>query len=80
MSRRNLLRRFKEATGHMPGVYQQMLRVAAARKMLEDGAPSIEQVGLSVGYEDVGFFRRIFKRHCGVTPSAYRDRFRPMRG
>lgn len=79
MSRRNLVRRFKEATGHMPGVYQQMLRVAAARKMLEDGASSIQQVGLSVGYEDVAFFRRIFKRHCGVTPSAYRDRFSPSR-
>lgn len=79
MSRRNLVRRFKEATGHMPGVYQQMLRVAAARKMLEDGAPSIEQVGLSVGYEDVAFFRRIFKRHCGITPSAYRDRFSQRR-
>lgn len=75
MSRRNLVRRFKQATGHMPGAYQQMLRVAAARRMLEDGAPSIEQVGLSVGYEDVAFFRRIFKRHCGITPSAYRDRF-----
>ena len=79
MSRRNLVRRFNEATGQMPGIYQQMLRVAAARRMLEDGAPSIEQVGLSVGYEDVGFFRRIFKRHSGVTPSAYRDRFRPSR-
>ncbi|WP_420327882.1 GlxA family transcriptional regulator [Mameliella sp.] len=79
MSRRNLMRRFKQATGHMPGVYQQMLRVSAARKMLEDGAPSIEQVGLSVGYEDVAFFRRVFKRHCGATPSAYRDRFRPGR-
>lgn len=75
MSRRNLVRRFKQATGHMPGAYQQMLRVAAARRMLEDGAPSIEQVGLSVGYEDVAFFRRVFKRHCGITPSAYRDRF-----
>jgi len=32
MSRRNLVRRFKEATGHVPGVYQQMLRVAAARQ------------------------------------------------
>lgn len=44
--------------------------------MLEDGAPSIEQVGLSVGYEDAAFFRRIFTRYCGITPSAYRDRFR----
>ncbi|WP_191090233.1 GlxA family transcriptional regulator [Histidinibacterium aquaticum] len=80
MSRRNLVRRFNEATGHMPGVYQQMLRVAAARKMLEDGAPSIEQVGISVGYEDVAFFRRVFKRHSGITPSAYRDQFRQRRG
>ncbi len=76
MSRRNLVRRFKQATGHMPGTYLQMVRVAAARKMLEDGASSIEQVGLSVGYEDVAFFRRVFKRHSGATPSAYRDRFR----
>lgn len=76
MSPRNLVRRFKEATGHMPGAYLQMIRVAAARKILEDGASSIEQVGLSVGYEDVAFFRRIFKRYSGVTPSAYRDRFR----
>ncbi|EPX78063.1 hypothetical protein Salmuc_03385 [Salipiger mucosus DSM 16094] len=56
-----------------------MIRVSAARKLLEDGAPSIEQVALSVGYEDVAFFRRVFKRHSGVTPSAYRDRFR-LRG
>lgn len=76
MSRRNFVRRFKDATGHRPGAYLQMVRVAAARKMLEDGAPSIEQVGLSVGYEDAAFFRRIFTRYCGITPSAYRDRFR----
>ena len=79
MSRRNFVRRFKEATGHKPGVYLQMIRVAAARRMLEDGAPSIEQVGLAVGYEDAAFFRRIFKRHSGITPSGYRDRFR-LRG
>jgi len=75
MSRRNLVRRFGKATGHMPGAYIQMLRVAAARAMLEDGAPSIEQVGLSVGYSDTAHFRRVFKRHSGMTPAAYRDRF-----
>lgn len=76
MSRRNFVRRFKEATGQRPGVYLQMIRVTAARKMLEDGAPSIERVGQSVGYEDTAFFRRIFKCYSGITPSAYRDRFR----
>lgn len=75
MSHRNLIRRFKEATRFQPGVYLQMLRVAAARRMLEDGASSIQQVSTSVGYEDVAFFRRVFKRHSGMTPAAYRDRF-----
>lgn len=75
MSRRNLVRRFKAATGSRPGAYIQMLRVAAARSMLEAGAGSIEQVSLSVGYGDVTFFRRVFKRYCGMTPAAYRDRF-----
>lgn len=75
MSHRNLIRRFKDATGFQPGVYLQMLRVAAARRMLEDGAPSIQQVSLSTGYEDVSFFRRVFKRHSGMTPTSYRERF-----
>jgi transcriptional regulator GlxA family with amidase domain len=75
MSPRNLLRRFKDATGLQPGVYLQMLRVATARRMLEDGAPSIQQVSTSVGYEDVAFFRRVFKRHSGMAPASYRERF-----
>lgn len=76
MSRRTLIRRFKEATGFLPGAYLQMVRIAAARRMLEDGAPSIKQVGLSVGYGDITFFRRIFKRYSGMTPAGYRERFR----
>lgn len=75
MSRRNLVRRFRDATGCGPGEYTRMLRVAAARSMLEDGAPSIQQVSIAVGYDDVAFFRRIFKRYSGSTPAAYRDRF-----
>jgi transcriptional regulator GlxA family with amidase domain len=76
MSTRNLIRRFKAATGHVPGNYLQMVRVAAARQMLEDGAASVQRVGVSVGYEDTTFFRRVFKRHSGMTPAAYRERFR----
>ncbi|ROU03020.1 GlxA family transcriptional regulator [Histidinibacterium lentulum] len=79
MSRRNLVRRFKEATGARPGAYLQMPRVAAARSMLEDGATSIAQVALAVGYADTAFFRTVFRRHTGTTPAAYRARFgRPV--
>jgi len=76
MSTRNLIRRFKAATGHLPSAYLQRVRVAAARQMLEDGRTPVLRVGTSVGYDDPAYFRRVFKRHMGLTPSGYRDRFR----
>jgi AraC-like DNA-binding protein len=30
-----------------------------------------------VGYEDVAFFRDLFKRHAGLAPGAYRERYGP---
>ena len=74
MSGRNLIRRFKAATGTLPGAYLQEVRVAAARQLLERGGRSVERVGFRVGYVDTAFFRRVFKRRCGVTPAAHRER------
>jgi transcriptional regulator GlxA family with amidase domain len=79
MGPRNFIRRFKAATGRLPRAYVQMLRVWAAKDMLEHGATSVQQVSTTIGYEDVAFFRALFKRHTGMTPAAYRERFAGMR-
>ncbi len=74
---RTLVRRFKAATGRMPGAYLQALRIELAKAMLErDGAP-IQSVSEAVGYEDAAFFRSLFKRSTGMTPAQYRARFGP---
>lgn len=79
MSPRNLIRRFKAATGRVPGDYVQTLRVAAARELLERGAgASVQEVCSQVGYEDVAFFRHLFRRHTGLSPAEYRSRFAGM--
>ena len=78
MGPRNFIRRFKAATGRVPGAYIQMLRVSAAKELLENGASSIQAVSSKIGYEDIGFFRNLFKRHTGMTPGEYRDRFSQM--
>lgn len=75
MSPRNFIRRFKSATGRLPGSYLQAMRVAVAKEMLEGGARSVQQVGAAVGYEDAAFFRNIFKRCTGMTPGEYRENF-----
>lgn len=75
MSERTFLRRFKAATGRVPAAYLQAVRVETAKAMLErDGAP-IQSVASAVGYDDVSFFRMLFKRQTGMTPAEYRDRF-----
>lgn len=72
---RTFLRRFKTATGETPLAYLQRLRIEAAKPMLEEDRMTIQEVGLAVGYEDVAFFRYLFKRHTGLAPGAYRERF-----
>jgi transcriptional regulator GlxA family with amidase domain len=78
MGPRNFIRRFKAATGRVPGAYLQTLRVSAAKELLETGTSSIQIVSSKIGYEDIGFFRNLFKRHTGMTPGQYRDRFSQM--
>jgi transcriptional regulator GlxA family with amidase domain len=75
MSTRNFIRRFNDATGQMPGAYVQALRVAAAKALLEDGCDSIQRICTRVGYQDPAHFRDLFKRHTGMTPLQYRERF-----
>ena len=75
MSVRNFVRRFKHATGDSPLIYLQKLRVAAAKRMLENNHRGMQEISDAVGYQDVAFFRALFQRHTGVSPSAYRARF-----
>jgi len=72
LSTRTFIRRFKAMTGCLPGAYLQALRVSAAKEMLEQGSRSIAAVSFETGYEDIAFFRTLFKRHTGMTPTAYR--------
>ena len=75
MSVRNFVRRFKQATGDSPLAYLQKLRIAAAKRMLENNYRTMQEISDAVGYQDIAFFRSLFERHTGVSPSAYRSRF-----
>ncbi len=75
MSPRTFVRRFKSATGRMPGAYLQAVRIELAKAMLERDRATIQQVSSAVGYDDAAFFRALFKREVGMTPQDYRAHF-----
>jgi transcriptional regulator GlxA family with amidase domain len=75
MTPRTFLRRFKQATGETPLGYLQRLRIEASKPMLEEDRMTVQEVSLAVGYDDVAFFRDLFKRHTHLSPSLYRERF-----
>ena len=75
---RTLKRRFKAATGSTLIEYVQNLRVEEAKRLLENAEVAIEEISANVGYEDPAFFRRLFKRRTGLTPSDYRRMFQSI--
>ena len=76
---RSFKRRFQQATGLPPLQYVHTLRIEEAKQMLESGDEPVEQIADEVGYEDAGFFSRLFQRNVGLTPAQYRRRFGALR-
>ena len=75
---RTLKRRFKAATGFTLIEHIQNLRVEETKRLLETGQMPVDEISVEVGYEDASFFRRLFKRLTGLTPSQYRRMFQPV--
>jgi transcriptional regulator GlxA family with amidase domain len=79
LAERSFKRRFQQATGMSPLEYVHTLRLEEAKQMLESGDDPIEAIANEVGYEDAGFFTRLFRRQVSLTPVQYRRRFGSMR-
>lgn len=75
LSKRTLSRRFKQATSFTVISYIQQFRVEKAKFTLERENISFDELSYSLGYENVSFFRRLFKQYVGITPSEYRRAF-----
>ena len=79
LAERSFKRRFQQATGMSPLAYVHTLRLEEAKQMLEATDESIEAIANEVGYEDAGFFSRLFRREVNMSPAHYRKRFGAMR-
>jgi AraC family transcriptional regulator len=65
-------RQFKLAVGLAPHQYLLKARVSRAKRFLASGELPIAAVALDCGFCHQEHLTRVFRRHCGVTPGAYR--------
>jgi transcriptional regulator GlxA family with amidase domain len=75
LSTRQLTRLFRSELGMTPADYVEKVRVDAARAALDAGHTVTDTARLA-GFGSTETLRRAFVEHLGVSPKAYRDRFR----
>lgn len=72
MSLSHLRLQFRQAAGVPLHTYVMQRRIAAARSMLIETDLPLKAIADRLGYSDVHFFSRQFRRFAGTTPGAYR--------
>lgn len=75
LSTRQLTRLFRSELGTTPANYVELARIDAARSALDAGRTVSETAHLA-GFGSTESLRRAFIAHLGLSPKAYRDRFR----
>ena len=78
MSRYQLLRLFTREVGVSPYRYLQSIRIAKAKRLLEQGE-AIGKLALDCGFSDQSHFTNYFKSFIGITPKQYQSIFTQKR-
>ncbi len=73
LSARTLQMRFRARLGMSPYAYYLDLRLAAARRMLQQTRDSVAQVASAYGFTSASAFARAFRARFGVNPQRARD-------
>lgn len=75
VGRRTFERRFKKSTGNSVVEYMQRAKIEKAKKDLEAGHKTINEIAYGVGYNDINAFRGVFRKYVGMSPVSYRNKY-----
>jgi signal transduction histidine kinase/CheY-like chemotaxis protein/AraC-like DNA-binding protein len=73
MSNSQVQRKLGALTGHSPNQFIRVLRIQKAKKLLKTTNESITNIASLCGFNDAGYFGKVFKQECGMTPQEYRN-------
>jgi AraC-like DNA-binding protein len=68
----HFLRLFKQAFNRTPHRYLTKARIRKAKELLAAGALTVTDVCFEVGFESLGSFSALFRKHVGRAPIDYR--------
>ena len=71
MSRSSLYNKIKALTDRSPSDFIRQIRMTEAAHLLKSKKHTVAEVSDMMGYSDPKYFTDIFKKHYGMTPSAY---------
>lgn len=72
MSHSQLHRKLEALTGCSPNKFIRIIRLNRAKELLKDPLNSISAIALDCGYNDPGYFSRVFKQENNITPQEWR--------
>lgn len=75
VGRRTFERRFKKCTDNSIAEYTQRVKVEFAKKQLEAGRKTVNEIVYETGYNDLDAFRRVFKKFTDLSPIDYRKKY-----
>jgi transcriptional regulator GlxA family with amidase domain len=75
IGRRSFERRFKARTRNTVAEYVQRVKVEFAKKQLEAGQKTINEIVYETGYTDIDAFRKVFKKVTDLSPVEYRKKY-----
>lgn len=73
------IKKFRNIYGIPPMAYFNRMKMYKAMGMLVGTTLTIEEISKKIGIFDTSYFARIFKKHCGVSPTEYRAEFKRNR-
>ncbi len=76
VTKAHLIRLFRSKMGISPLQFVIRKKIQYAQGLLLTTNMSVRQIAAEVGIDDSSYFIRIFKKHIGLTPQAYRDTLR----
>ena len=76
ISKEHICRSFRKYLGVTPSQYLNSIRIRRAAKLLESGASEIVDVCIESGFNNLGYFYRLFENYYHTTPGEYQKKSR----